>query len=87
MFFVGGLDNWEYAQNITQYMQTKFFRFLVMLKKNTQSATRSVYEFVPQQDFSKLWTDEKLYSKYGLNEEEIAFIESMIKPMDVGGDD
>lgn len=41
--------------------------------------------FVPMQDFSKPWTDEELYAKYGLTEEEIAFIESMIKPMD-GGD-
>jgi site-specific DNA-methyltransferase (adenine-specific) len=52
-----------------------------MLKKNTQSATRQVYEFVPMQDFSKPWTDEKLYKKYNLTSDEIAFIESMIRPM------
>lgn len=57
-----------------------------MLKKNTQSATRQVYEFIPMQDFSKPWTDEELYAKYGLTDEEIAFIESMIKPMELGGD-
>ena len=33
------------------------------------------------------WIDAKLYEKYGLTEEEIAFIESMIKPMELGGDD
>jgi site-specific DNA-methyltransferase (adenine-specific) len=55
---------------------------MVLLKKNTQHATRNVYSFVPMQDFSKPWTDEELYAKYGLNEEEIAFIESMIRPME-----
>ena len=44
------------------------------------------WEFVPLQDFSKTWTDEELYAKYGLTDEEIAFIESMIKPMELGGD-
>ena len=75
------------AKNIISYMTTKFFRFLVLLKKNTQHATKSVYEYVPMQDFSNPWTDEELYAKYDLTNDEIAFIESMIKPMDLGGDD
>lgn len=40
------------------------------------------YRFVPMQDFSKPWTDEELYEKYGLDDEEVAFIDSMIKPME-----
>ena len=61
---------------------------MILQKKNAQHAMRGVYEFVPIQDFSKPWTDEELYAKYGLTEEEIAFIDSMIKPMDsAGGDD
>lgn len=71
------------GQNIQSYMATKFFRFLVLLKKNTQHATKTVYEYVPDQDFSKPWTDEELYAKYGLTDEEINFIESMIKPMEL----
>ena len=55
---------------------------MVMLKKNTQDAMRGVYEFVPLQDFSHPWTDEMLYKKYNLTEDEIAFIESMIRPME-----
>lgn len=70
------------ACHLKQYMQTAFFHFLVALKKNTQHATRSVYSFVPIQDFTQEWTDEKLYKKYGLTKEEIEFIESMIKPME-----
>lgn len=65
------------------YIETKFFRFLVLLRKATQNAPKGVYRLVPQQDFSKPWTDEELYAKYGLTEEEIEFIESMIKPMEV----
>lgn len=75
-------DNEIEATNIISYMMTKFFRFLVLLKKNTQHATRTVYEYVPMQDFSKPWTDKELYSKYGLSDEEITFIESMIRPME-----
>lgn len=48
-------------------------------------ASASVYEFVPMQDFSKSWIDEELYAKYNLIEEEIDFIDSMIKPMELGG--
>ena len=79
---IGAFDKKETAENIISYIKTRFFRFLVLLKKNTQNAAKGVYQFVPLQDFSKPWTDEELYAKYGLNEDEIAFIESMIKPMD-----
>ena len=69
------------------YIATKFFRFMVLQKKNAQHAMRGVYQLVPMQDFSKAWTDEELYSMYGISETEIDFIDSMIKPMDLGGDD
>lgn len=77
----------EETQNVITYIKTKFFHFLLGLKKNTQHTTQSVYEFIPMQDFSKPWTDEELYEKYGLTDDEIAFIESMIRPMEIGGDD
>ena len=73
----------EEAENAKSYIATKFFRFIVMLKKISQDAMRGVYSIVPIQDFSESWTDEKLYKKYGLSEEEITFIESMIRPMEV----
>ena len=75
-------DSNEEHENIVSYMKTKFFRFLVMLNKLTQHGTEKVYEFVPIQDFSRPWTDEQLYAKYSLNEDEIAFIEKMVRPMD-----
>ena len=70
------------AENVISYIKTRFFRFFVLFKKNTQNAARGVYQFVPLQDFTQPWTDEKLYAKYGLDEKEIAFIESMIRPME-----
>ncbi|MBE5764109.1 MAG: restriction endonuclease [Clostridiales bacterium] len=70
------------AENVVSYIETKFFRFMVLILKSTQSAPQKVYQFVPMQDFSKSWTDEELYEKYGLTQEEIDFIESMIRPMD-----
>ena len=70
------------AENVISYIHTKFFRFCIMMKKNTQDAMRGVYQFVPLQDFSKPWTDEELYKKYKLTDDEIAFIESMIRPME-----
>ncbi len=79
---VGGFENEEYAKNCLSYTQTKFFHFLLGLKKITQHTTSKVYQFIPLQDFSKPWTDEELYAKYSLNDDEIAFIESMIRPME-----
>ena len=75
----------EQCENIISYIKTRFFRYLVSIKKKTQNGPRGVYQFVPLQDFSKPWTDAELYAKYGLTDEEISFIESMIKPMDLNG--
>ena len=79
---LGTFKNNNQAENLISYIKTKLFRFLVLQKKNTQNAARIVYSFVPLQDFSHPWTDEMLYKKYGLTDEEIAFIESMIRPME-----
>lgn len=79
---IGPFNNKSNAINVIEYIKTKFFRFLVLLIKNTQHATTKVYQFVPMQDFNEEWNDEKLYKKYGLSQEEIDFIESMIKPME-----
>ena len=79
---IGPFGTTNECENVMSYIHTKFFRFLVLLRKNTQHATSKVYQFVPLQDFSHPWTDEMLYQKYSLTEDEIAFIESMIRPME-----
>jgi site-specific DNA-methyltransferase (adenine-specific) len=80
---IGPFKSEKETENAITYMATKFFRFIVMLKKISQDAMRGVYSIVPIQDFTEPWTDEKLYMKYGLSEEEIAFIYSMIRPMNL----
>lgn len=79
---ISGVSNRNEAENMMKYMGTKFFRFLVLLHKPTQHLLKAVYSLVPLQDFSKPWTDEELYKKYNLTQDEIAFIESMIRPME-----
>ncbi len=78
---VGPIASEKKSVNIQNYMLTQFFRFMILLIKNTQDVTKKVYQFVPMQNFDEDWTDEKLYKKYGLEPEEIAFIESMVRPM------
>jgi len=72
------------ARSIQSYYATKFFRFLVSLRKITQDAIRSTYGWVPQQSWDRAWTDEALYEKYGFSKGEIDYIESVIRPMVVG---
>lgn len=74
------------AENVLSYVKTKIFRFLVMLIKNTQNGARNVYSLVPDQDFSSSWSDEKLKLKYNITDQEMMFIDSMIKPMNNEGD-
>lgn len=68
--------------NMLQYLKTRFVRALIAMATSTQQMSKANFRFVPLQDFSKPWTDEELYKKYNLTEDEIAFIESMIKPME-----
>ncbi len=69
------------CENIISYIKTRFLRYLVSIKKRTQDNPRDVFQFVPIQDWSHPWTDAELYTKYNLSPEEIAYIESKIKPM------
>jgi site-specific DNA-methyltransferase (adenine-specific) len=73
----------ESVTNIISYLKTRFVRCLVAVRSVTQDIPPKAYGFVPMQDFSESWTDEKLYKKYGISEEEISYIESMVKPMEL----
>jgi site-specific DNA-methyltransferase (adenine-specific) len=72
------------AESISSYLETRFVRFLVSLRKITQHATRATYTWVPVQAWDRNWTDGALYKKYGITKEEITFIDSMIRPMGEG---
>ena len=75
-------DTKEECINMFNYLKTRFVRELVAMSTSTQQMSKANFRFVPLQDFSKPWTDAELYLKYGLTIDEIAFIESMIKPME-----
>ncbi len=79
---VGNFNTQNEAENCITYIKTNFFRFLLFHGKGTMHVNKEVFALIPLQDFSKPWTDEELYAKYGLSQEEIDFIESMIKPME-----
>lgn len=82
-YLVAGLfDNDVEARNCALYLRTRFVRFLVSLRKATQHATRDVYAFVPDLPLNEEWTDAKLYKRYGLTKDEIAFIESQVAEHD-----
>ena len=72
----------EECENIISYMRTRFFRYMVSIKKKTQDNPSGVFQFVPLQDWSMPCSDAELYKKYNLSMEEIADIESMIKTME-----
>lgn len=75
-------DEKEKAENLVTYLSTKFCRFLLLQALTSIHITKDKFCFVPVQDCSKSWTDAELYAKYNLTEEEITFVESMIKPME-----
>lgn len=79
---VGPFENEKHANNVALYMKSSFFRFMVLLTKNTQDVLKRVYSLVPTQNFDEKWTDEKLYKKYGITEGEIKFIDSLVRPME-----
>ncbi|QEO08763.1 Eco57I restriction-modification methylase domain-containing protein [Protaetiibacter larvae] len=74
------------ATSFASYYRTRLFRFLVSLRKITQDALRSTYTWVPRQSWDRIWTDAELYAKYGITDDEIAFIESVVRPMELNPD-
>lgn len=84
--FIGPFKSKAEAESVISYISTRLFRFLVLLHKPAQHANRAVYSFVPIQDFTRVWTDSLLYKKYKLAKDDIAFIEKMIRPMDLSAE-
>lgn len=83
---IGPFESRGQAESVLSYLSCRLTRFLIQLHKPSQNTTRKVYTFVPIQDWTRQWTDEKLYKRYGLTADEISFIESMVRTMEVGGE-
>ena len=81
--YIGPFKNKSETKNALTYISSQLFRLLVLLHKPSQDATQAVYTFVPSQDYSIEWTDEKLRKKYGISDREWSFVEKMIRPMDL----
>lgn len=83
--YIGPFDSRSQSESVVSYLSCRLTRLLILLHKPSQDTTRKVYTFVPTQDWTKTWTDEALYAKYGITEEEQAFIEKIVRPMDLSG--
>lgn len=82
---IGPLDSKSQAESVLSYLSCRLTRLLILLHKPSQDTTRKVYTFVPTQEWTRRWTDEDLYAKYGISASEIAFIEKVVRPMDLSG--
>jgi hypothetical protein len=83
---IGPLDSRSHAESVLSYLSCRLTRFLILLHKPSQDVTRKVYTFVPTQSWDCEWTDSALYERYGITDEEVAFIESIVRPMDLAGE-
>jgi site-specific DNA-methyltransferase (adenine-specific) len=83
---IAPFDSKSQAESALSYLCCRLTRFLILLHKPSQHVTRKVYTFVPTQDWTKPWTDADLYKKYGLTTREIAFIEGIVRPMEITGE-
>jgi len=83
---IGPFDTQSEATSALSYLACRLTRLLILLHKPSQDTTRKVYTFVPTQDWTKRWTDEDLYAKYGISQSEIEFIEKVVRPMDLTSD-
>ena len=77
------LNTQDEAESMQSYLTTRFFRFLVSLRKITQHATKSTYTWVPMQTWDRVWTDEQLFDKYKLSKRQITHIENLISPVEL----
>ncbi len=82
---IGPFDAKKEAESALSYLSCRLTRLLVLLHKPSQDATRKVYTFVPTQEWTRQWTDEALYAKYGISASEIEFIEKVVRPMNLDG--
>ncbi|ARJ70352.1 Eco57I restriction-modification methylase domain-containing protein [Paracoccus contaminans] len=83
---IGPFNSKEQSESALSYLSCRLTRFLILLHKSSQHVTRHVYSFVPVQDWTRTWTDKALYDRYGLSEDEIAFVEKIVRPMEIASD-
>lgn len=83
---IGPFDTKAEAESALSYLSCRLTRLLILLHKPSQDTTRKVYTFVPTQQWAQRWTDAELYQKYGITDNEIAFIEKVVRPLEADGE-
>lgn len=83
---IGPFETKDEAESALSYLTCRLTRILILLHKPSQDTTRKVYTFVPTQSWDRKWTDADLYAKYGISQDEIEFIEKVVRPMDLNSD-
>jgi Eco57I restriction-modification methylase len=81
---IGPFESKTEAESALSYLSCRLTRLLILLHKPSHNTTRRVYTFVPTQKWTRLWTDDLLYKKYGITKHEISFIEKVVRPMSEG---
>ena len=79
---IGNFDTAQEAENLSTYLKTKTLRYLLLQALASMNISRANFRFVPCLDFTKTWTDQVLYKKYQLSDDEIRTIEQTIKSME-----
>ncbi len=85
-FLFFSVNSEEEANSLQSYYLTRFFRYIVSLRKITQHATHATYVWAPVQSWDRAWTDAELYAKYGITEEEQSYIDSQVRAMNLDAD-
>lgn len=83
---IGPFETKAEAESALSYLSCRLTRLLILLHKPSQDTTRKVYTFVPTQQWTQRWTDAELYQKYGITDDEIAFIEKVVRPLEADGE-
>lgn len=83
---IGPFKSQKHAESALSYLTCRLTRLLILLHKPSQDTTRKVYTFVPTQEWTQIWSDVDLYARYGLSEDEIAFVEKIVRPMGLEND-
>lgn len=84
---IGPFETEAEMNNCFGYIHTNFFKALLKFRRGSMQVTKTVFEYIPAQDFTKPWTDDTLYKKYNLNDDEISFIETLINSNAAGGNE
>lgn len=84
---IGPFDSRSEAESALTYLSCRLPRLLIQLRKASQHVTGKVYGFVPKQEWTQRWTDADLYARYGLTDDEIAFVEKVVRPIDLNADE